>query len=159
MDVYMSACDKLMDRVMGRIDCSNRIETSRVKIAVLDTGIDWNDSYIRGAKDRIVNWKNWADDRQDKDSQQQVHDSAGHGTHVTALLLKTAPEAKIYVSRVANHNGAMISPEMIAKVSLSILSLFNDSIKRLEHLEATHSIHLLFTTNSPFLNSTVLISL
>lgn len=115
MDVYMNACDKLMDRVIDRIDCSKRIETSRVKIAVLDTGIDWSDSFIRGAKDRIVNWKNWADDRQDKDSQQQVHDGAGHGTHVTALLLKTAPEAKIFVSRVANQNGAMISPEMIAK--------------------------------------------
>lgn len=124
----MSARDKFMDRVLGQIDYSNRIEHSRVKIAVLDTGIDWNDPYIRGAKDRIVDWKNWADDdHQDKDSKQQVHDGAGHGTHVTALLLKTAPEAKVYVSRVANQNGAMISPEMIAKVSLLIIPMFNDS--------------------------------
>jgi subtilisin family serine protease len=126
MEIYMSACDKLMERVMDRIDYSNRVEASRVKIAVLDTGLDWNDSYIRGAKHRIVDWKNWADDRQDKDSQRQVHDGAGHGTHVAALLLKIAPEAKLYVSRVADQDGAMISPELIAKVSLHIGSLFND---------------------------------
>jgi subtilisin family serine protease len=123
MGDYMSARDRLIDR----IDYSNKFETSRVKVAVLDTGVDWNDSYIRGAKDRIMEWKNWADDREGQDSQQQVHDDAGHGTHVTALLLKTAPEAKVYISRVADQNGSMIVAERIAEVSLLILSSVNFS--------------------------------
>lgn len=129
MEDYISARDSLIDR----IDYSNKFETSRVKIAVLDTGIDWSDSYIRGAKDRIMEWKNWADDRQEQDSQQRVHDDAGHGTHVTALLLKTAPEAKIYVSRVADQNGATISAERIAEVSLLVLSSLNFRLVRLEY--------------------------
>jgi hypothetical protein len=64
MVTYMRACHNLMDR----IDYSDKFETSRVKIAVLDTGIDWSDSYILGAKDRIADWKNWAGDLQDRDS-------------------------------------------------------------------------------------------
>jgi subtilisin family serine protease len=114
MVTYMRACHNLMDR----IDYSDKFETSRVKIAVLDTGIDWSDSYILGAKDRIADWKNWAGDLQDRDSKQQVHDNAGHGTHVTSLLLKTAPEAQLYVCRIANQNGAIVSPKKIAEVSL-----------------------------------------
>ena len=115
----MDAWHSLIDR----IGYSNHFETSRVKIAVLDTGIDWSDSYIRGAKDRIEGWKNWTDDRQDQDIKQQVYDSSGHGTHVAALLLKTAPEAKIYVSRVADQNGIMTSAEKIAEVGLVLFGL------------------------------------
>lgn len=110
----MSARDGLIDR----IEYSDQFETSRVKVAVLDTGIDWNDSYIRGAKERIKGCKNWADDRQEDEGQQEVHDTSGHGTHVTALLLRTAPEALIYVSRVADQNGDMVSAEKIAEVCL-----------------------------------------
>jgi subtilisin family serine protease len=108
----MDAWHSLVDRIKYQ----THLDTSRVKIAVLDTGIDWSDSYIRGAKDRIEGWKNWTNDRRDQDAKQQVYDSSGHGTHVAALLLKTAPEAKIYVSRVADHNGMMTSAENIAEV-------------------------------------------
>jgi len=121
----MGARDSLIDR----IDYSNKFETSRVKVAVLDTGIDWSDSFILGAKDRIIEWKNWTDDREDQECRQQVHDSAGHGTHVTALLLKIAPEAKVYISRVANQHGAMVGAEKIAEVSLRILFPNNFSSK------------------------------
>ena len=101
-------------------------ENSRVKLAVLDTGIDWKDPLIRGAEDRIMEWKNWADDRKGQGSPQQVHDSVGHGTHITALLLDTAPEAKLYIGRVSDEVGAIIAPERIAEVSLPLLwwSLF-----------------------------------
>jgi hypothetical protein len=148
MEKFMSARDSLIDRI--RIDDSNKFETSRVKVAVLDTGIDWSDSYIRGAEDRIVEWKNWADDRDDKDSQHQVYDSAGHGTHVTALLLKTAPEAKVYISRVADQNGAMIAAERIAEVSLFILLSVKFSLNNRTQFQPVKPSALL--RSAPFLN-------
>jgi subtilisin family serine protease len=111
----MTARDGLMDR----IEYSEKFDASRVRVAVLDTGIDWNDPLIRGAKERIVEWKNWAGDREDQapDSPHPVHDEAGHGTHITALLLKIAPEAKVFIGRVADRNGAMVAAEKIAEVS------------------------------------------
>lgn len=118
----MTARDGLMDR----IEYSEKFDASRVKVAVLDTGIDWNDPLVRGAKERIVKWKNWAGDCEDQapDSPQQVHDEAGHGTHITALLLRIAPEAKVYIGRVADRNGAMVAAEKIAEVSfLDVLSV------------------------------------
>lgn len=92
------------------------MDVSRIKVAVLDTGIDWEDSYVRGARDRIQGWRNWADDRKELDEQKGVRDASGHGTHVAALLLKTSPESDIYVGRVADANGSMITPEKIAEV-------------------------------------------
>jgi len=108
----MNALEDLNDR----IDYSPKFEASRVKIAVLDTGIDFEDSFIRGAKDRIQGYKNWADDRKDLDDRQQVYDASGHGTHVTALLLKTAPEADVYVARVADQNGCLVAAQKISEV-------------------------------------------
>jgi subtilisin family serine protease len=93
------------------------MNASRIKIAVLDTGIDWGDSFIRGARERLKGWRNWADDRQQLDEREQVYDASGHGTHVAALLLKTSPESDVYVGRVADANGCMIAPEKIAEVS------------------------------------------
>jgi hypothetical protein len=113
----MSALEDLIDR----IDYSPKFESARVKVAILDTGIDLEDSFIRGAKDRIRDCKNWADDREDLDDRHQVHDASGHGTHVAALLLKTAPEADVYIGRIADQNGCMISPEKISEVSCSLL--------------------------------------
>lgn len=110
---YMNALEDLIDR----IDYSPNFESSKVKVAILDTGVDLEDSFIRGAKDRIRDCKNWADDREDLDEHHQVHDASGHGTHVAALLLKTAPEADVYIGRIADQNGCMISPEKISEVS------------------------------------------
>lgn len=112
---YMTACDSLIDC----IEYSENFDASRVKVAIFDTGVDWNDPYIRGAKERIVKWRKWAGDRECEapGSPQQVHDEAGHGTHITALLLKIAPEAEVYVGRVADGNGAMVAAEKIAEVS------------------------------------------
>lgn len=117
-DNYTAALDGLIDR----IEYSLETDAPRIKIAMLDTGIDWNDPYILGASDRIQGWMNWADDRQEADERKKVHDAFGHGTHVAALLLKTSPESVLYVGRVADANGCTITPEKIAEVSIAPLS-------------------------------------
>ncbi|KAG5801155.1 hypothetical protein H9Q74_014295 [Fusarium xylarioides] len=78
-------------------------ELPKIRIAVLDSGVDVNDLMIDiGIKQRRINCKK---------SKSFVHpnkkgpdnwrrDTCGHGTHVTQLLLKTAPAAEIFVGEI-----------------------------------------------------------
>jgi subtilisin family serine protease len=68
-------------------------ERPRIKIAVLDTGVDTSHNFIKGAKKRIIVLPSYVKD----DS--STRDSYGHGTHVAKLLLTVAPEAQLFVSR------------------------------------------------------------
>ena len=108
------------------------VGSRRVKIAILDTGVDWGHSGIKTAvdnermkknkqsnrrrpsiKQKDDNWcKNWVGP--DKDD---VYDSDGHGTHVADLIHRTAPGAEIYVARVFKERSfGLSSAKAIAEV-------------------------------------------
>ncbi|RFU75778.1 hypothetical protein TARUN_6537 [Trichoderma arundinaceum] len=76
------------------------IKTSeRIRIAVLDTGIDMNDTMVKPAiKSRIKDMRSWVP------SNDSCDDIFGHGTHVTRLLLRMAPAAEIYVAKITDNN-------------------------------------------------------
>lgn len=83
-----------------------------VRVAVLDSGVDMADPYLRGAARRIKKIKNWTDSDPDNWT-----DTYGHGTHVARLLIRVAPAADIYIARVST--GKHIAPEktgLIAEV-------------------------------------------
>lgn len=83
---------------------------NRVKIAVLDTGIDSKHPDIQACSDNIKKRHNFL-----TDGSTDMSDSEGHGTFVTALLLEYAPDADIYVGKVAVGEEPS-SPDCIAKV-------------------------------------------
>lgn len=64
---------------------------------MLDSGIDQNDQKIRKADlvGRIKEGKSWIKSPYNQDAY-------GHGTHVTRLLLETAPAADIYIAKICN---------------------------------------------------------
>ncbi len=64
-----------------------------VKVAILDTGIDFQDTTINANKERIKETCDWIGDG--------IKDVFGHGTLAVALLLRTAPSADVYVARIA----------------------------------------------------------
>lgn len=70
----------------------------RVRIAVLDTGVDQSHELVNAAvkRQRIVKCRSFIDGSTGKD----VVDTDGHGTHITVLLNKVAPDADIYVAKV-----------------------------------------------------------
>lgn len=81
-----------------------------VKIAVLDTGINTKNAAIRSICDTIKSLRRNQDRSNPiqavksftKDHQRKGGlDTCGHGTHVAWLLLKNAPDANIYVAKVA----------------------------------------------------------
>lgn len=88
----------------------------RVRIAVLDTGYDDNAPFFffPDVQGRLKGWKDWVD------GSDQPKDLHGHGTHLVSLVLKCAPEADIYVARIAESpNQLLDSSENVAKVCIS----------------------------------------
>ncbi|KAJ5174596.1 subtilisin-like protein [Penicillium canariense] len=84
----------------------------RVRIAILDTGYDDNAPifFSSGVEGRLKGWKDWVD------GSGQPEDCHGHGTHLVALVLKCAPEADIYVARIAKSPIELLdSSENVAK--------------------------------------------
>lgn len=71
----------------------NGVKGGEVKIAILDTGIDLQHPLLN---ERIQNENCW-DFVNDTEG---ICDEVGHGTHTASLLVKTAPQAKIFCGRV-----------------------------------------------------------
>ena len=83
---------------------------NRVRIAVLDTGIDMTNDFIRTNRARIKGKTSFLSAPEDS-----CKDLDGHGTHVAGLLLKVAHNAEIYPARVTKGR-EIESAECIAKV-------------------------------------------
>jgi hypothetical protein len=92
--------DKLSDgwfrrlrRVVFPMLPTNPRTEDRVKIAILDSGIDLSEDYIFLNPDRIKF-------RSFLRGDEGIEDLIGHGTHTAAVLLKVAPNADIFIARV-----------------------------------------------------------
>lgn len=88
-------------------------EQTRVKVAILDTGIDTGHHLIQARKERIKDVRTWVGGLGGKEDR-RAGDSSGHGTHIANLLLDMAPDTDIYIARIAKFNP--IEPSEIAKV-------------------------------------------
>jgi subtilisin family serine protease len=85
----------------------------RIKIAVLDTGIDFTHPLLKGYIDKGQFTESW-DFVEDCPT---LKDTNGHGTHTAHLLLKAAPNASICVARVFQTTKAVSNTAaLVAKV-------------------------------------------
>lgn len=85
----------------------------RVRIAVLDTGIDLDHLRIAKSKARIPICNSWVA------SDPFVGDTCGHGTHIAFVTLRMAPWAHLYVARVFK-NGNEVDNAGAAAVAKAI---------------------------------------
>ncbi|KPM41849.1 hypothetical protein AK830_g4744 [Neonectria ditissima] len=76
----------------------SKTPSRRVRICVIDTGIDLMHPGVRGgmAGQRLKELKSW------KNGPTDMTDNYGHGTHVADIIFRTAPEAEIYVAKIAD---------------------------------------------------------
>lgn len=81
---------------------------SAVKIAVLDSGVD--DTHNSLDSGQIVAQRNWTSSKFKK----SVRDVEGHGTFTASLLIDFAPDAELYVAKIAEKE--LCPPEVVAKV-------------------------------------------
>ncbi|OPB42086.1 hypothetical protein A0O28_0032030 [Trichoderma guizhouense] len=89
--------------------CKGINTPERVRIAVLDTGINTNDKMIRSATSRIKGRRSWVG---------SIEDTYGHGTHVTRLLLQMAPAAEIFIAKISDCK--TVEPENMTRIAQAI---------------------------------------
>lgn len=98
--------------------CSEKA-SRKVRVCVIDTGLDKTHPSVLAAVsgDRLRAVKTFSSDSTPNEDP-TANDQHGHGTHVADLILRVAPEAELYVAKVAN---ARVIPEtdfhLIAKES------------------------------------------
>lgn len=86
----------------------------RIKIAVLDTGVDLNHRFVR--RKRIKGGYNWLDVHDPTN----FHDTNGHGTSMACLLQDYAPDADLYVAKISDKEPA--GQDVIARVNGEFLT-------------------------------------
>ena len=95
------------------ISLTNSLVHEKIRIVVLDSGVDDTDPKIRFAiKFKRIN------ENKSKSFVGRPHewqDTHGHGTHVTRLLLETAPAAEIYVGKICT--GKMINDKCLPGIA------------------------------------------
>lgn len=72
-------------------------ERDPIKIAIIDSGVDLYDPSIRARKCQIRDMRNWTSDQH-----YECADECGHGTHVTRLILETAPAVEVYIAKISD---------------------------------------------------------
>jgi subtilisin family serine protease len=94
-------------QVYDKFVTGNLTTTTTVKVAILDTGIDATHPDVRESKHQIKAFKSWL-------TSGDTHDSFGHGTHIAGLLLELAPDAELYIAKIAEDHPS--DPSAIAEV-------------------------------------------
>ncbi|KAL5319282.1 hypothetical protein ACEPPN_012332 [Leptodophora sp. 'Broadleaf-Isolate-01'] len=92
-----------------------RSNGKRVKIAILDTGVDLSHPDFKEDQSASRMNRRIKPPEDFLDVGGKAHDTCGHGTHGVGLLRKVAPEADIYVARVAKDFDGILDPEVVAK--------------------------------------------
>jgi hypothetical protein len=93
----------------------------RIKVAILDTGLDypghpyvgkkWSPP-IEGKDGRDIEddgWKDFVDT-----AQMDPLDEDGHGTHVAGIFLQHAPNAQLYIARIAKSGDSIENDKELA---------------------------------------------
>jgi subtilisin family serine protease len=91
-----------------------------VRIAILDTGIDVTHPQIQAAQFRIKGYFSNSSDilpESVSKSPELIQDYHGHGTHGASVLLRTAPEAAIFVAKVTDKDGNLNYDQIIKVLS------------------------------------------
>ncbi|KAJ5389012.1 subtilisin-like protein [Penicillium cataractarum] len=90
----------------------------KIRIAILDTGVDLGHPYFdekirtgstQSRRESINECKSFLPGKKGDE------DAHGHGTHAASLLLRLAPNAKVYVARVVDDDGEISNPDAVAE--------------------------------------------
>lgn len=99
-----------VDSLIREMRKANPSTPKRVRIAILDTGYDPDTPFFLRRERRIAAWRDWVD------ADPSPSDFHGHGTHMLGLIMRIAPQADIYVARVAKTPEDLENVERVAEV-------------------------------------------
>lgn len=87
----------------------------RIKVAILDTGIDAEHAYIKKRWPRPDLCDGGYQDFLSDSGDSAPQDNDGHGTHVAGILLLYAPNAELYIGRIVETNESCRNDEYMKK--------------------------------------------
>lgn len=97
--------------VLSRLPPTRSEIPRRVRIAILDTGIDIENPYVPCTDGRVRGLRSFVGS-----DPLDIQDLCGHGTHVAGLVHKMAPDADIYIAKISR-DGSQLEEECIVSVS------------------------------------------
>lgn len=100
----------------------------KVKIAILDTGVDYTHPRIQALKTRgvLVGHRGFVN-AEEEDSEEATQDTDGHGTHITWLVSQVATRADIYIGKISEGK---------------VVSFRNNRVANVRH--STYLVHTLY---------------
>jgi len=120
--IWLSDIDFLNNKIISGLGRRSECLPARIKIAVIDTGFEETVPFFHSPRrrPRLKDWKDWAKDSPDPT------DIEGHGTHIVSVIMTIAPDADIYVARVAEDRKGLegASDKIVAKVMFPMSTLF-----------------------------------
>lgn len=102
-------------------------DTRRVRIAIIDTGIDMGHVDIQAAavNGQIAKVCDWVDGREGVEDE-NIGDASGHGTHIASVILNMAPHVDLYIARVTKRRELFdTEAENVAKVRTLFVFTFH----------------------------------
>ncbi|WYZ36240.1 hypothetical protein EsH8_XI_000123 [Colletotrichum jinshuiense] len=107
---------------------NKRAGRPRIRIALLDTGVNESDNYLLGSKTTAKEYRNkqgflFQDAQPIKEywpSRNDARDTCGHGTNLAYLLLKFAPEADLYIAKVSSDTLSVDPVNVLGAVSWAL---------------------------------------
>ena len=95
------------------MDERRKDDDEKVKVAIIDSGIDSSHPDFHSYKFGAHNTRDWT-------GSSATHDSVGHGTHAAGLIHRVAPEAELYIAKTFIYSdGDASTPHRVAEVSTS----------------------------------------
>ncbi|ORY04778.1 peptidase S8/S53 domain-containing protein, partial [Clohesyomyces aquaticus] len=114
----------------------------RLKIAVLDTGIDLNNPWVQQRAGRIQCWP----------SNKACEDTDGHGTQVAYLLLRLAPHTHLRIAKVAKSQ--LLRDADVDDIAKAILEFSSpDSVNRVDVINLSFGFPRFHPKLQPVLNA------
>lgn len=87
------------------------------KIAILDTGIERGHALVEPREDSLKGKRNFYNPLQTN-----VADTHGHGTFTASLIMDYAPDADLYIAKIADKENTRPDASIIANVSTDLPS-------------------------------------
>lgn len=92
-----TATDSWIEQFSRLRDSCISDESVRLKVAILDTGIDLGHPLLLAHQGRVKDCKSWVDTQADQDT-------AGHGTHIASVILDLTTNVDLYIAKVTESN-------------------------------------------------------
>lgn len=84
---------------------------NEVRVAVIDTGCYLHDDF----KDNVIVTRSYINDIEDE-TDTDVTDNDGHGTHVAGIISRVAPEAKLVILKCMDKSGSVTLEQLIKPI-------------------------------------------